>query len=127
MMWINEMSTNNNFQADLASFEQNYGRITHYEYRNQGVTYMYGRSELAFSSSTPVTTYYAIKTTMLTGDDLFFGLESVQVPGKEKYVFTNIAFQKWDQKPVPDYLLNPNAPEYRRKCGTVERLKEKIP
>jgi hypothetical protein len=113
-MWIRHLPGPHKepFQIEFAAFRQTYGNITHYEYRNQGIDYSYGDTEVDLTST--VTTFFAITTTKSTTNDLFLVVETVR-PEKNVHVPRALDVEDWDQKKAPEFLVNPAAAQ-RRTC-----------
>lgn len=111
---------NPNVAMDLTDFDQKQGRITHFEYRNQGVIWDLPTSEIDLSGT--VGTWYSVKTTKTKNGIVSLLVHTHKSGNKQSPVFDSVFFYEWRRlknRSVPSWLNKVNPPIERGNCPTI--------
>jgi hypothetical protein len=107
-----------NRQVDLAALDRALGEITHHEYRDQAVFYVF-HDEIDLIRGR-AGTWYVVKTTKSEASLATLQVSTRRVRGKTRPVVDAVFFKEWVRYPIPAWLSDPSAPEQPCICTGMQ-------
>jgi hypothetical protein len=107
-----------NRQVDLAALDRTLGDITHHEYRDQAVFYVFHREIDLIRGEAG--TWYVVKATKSEASLATLLVTTRGVVGKTKPVVKTVFFNDGAHRPIPTWLSDPSAPEQPCICTGMQ-------